>query len=304
MDVLSAVLADLDVKGSVFCYGPVGGRWGLRGGAEGHVLFHALVDGEAWATVGDGAPQRLEAGDVMVLTRGRDHVLGAERGAPTVSLGQAVTRDEADPFARLALEGTGHEAWLVCGSLRVDGMSTHPFLRTLPDVVIANTAAARWLRDTVRALARQLDSGAPGSALTASKLAEVLFVQALGAWLQEQDDAVGWAAAARDAHVARALVLMHEQPATGWTGATLARSVGVSRSVLFERFSRLLGEPPMRWLTSVRMARAAALLARSDDSVAQVSEAVGYRSLPSFSKAFRRHHGHSPSGFRAQLREG
>jgi len=302
MDVLSAVLSELDVRGSVFCYGPVGGSWGLEGGAEGVVLFHALVEGEAWATVGDGPPQRLESGDVMLLTRGRRHTLGARKGTATVPLRQAVRRDAATPFARLALEGTGNEAWLVCGSLVVDGLATHPLLRTLPDVVVANTGAARWLRDTVSALARQLSAESPGSALTASRLAEVLFVQAIGAWLQEQDPLQGWAAATRDPHVGRALVLLHADPGQAWTAEGLARAVGVSRSVLFERFSRLLGQPPMRWLAQLRMERAATALARSGRSIGEVSEAAGYGSVPAFTKAFRRHHGQTPAAWRRAQR--
>jgi len=105
----------------------------------------------------------------------------------------------------------------------------------------------------------------------------------------------------RDPHVGRAMALLHARPTEGWTTDALALEVGVSRSVLAERFTTLVGQPPMHYLAQWRMQVAEERLRGGHGSLAQVAIAVGYESEAAFSRAFKRQFGTSPGRWRRQL---
>lgn len=302
MDVLSAVLRTLEVRGSVFCFGPVRAPWRFEGGAEGRCLFHAVVEGGAWLTTGGGDPIRLGAGDVVLLPRGGRHVMGSAPEGPAVPLREAVGRAADAPFARFAIGGDGPRSYLICGSFAVEGMDWHPLLRALPELIVVNAGLGRWLGTTITSLERYLDGEEPGAALVTSRLTEILFVQSIATWLDARDAPDGWLAALRDPQLGRALALIHDDPAADWTAERLGRAVGLSRRALYTRFAELLGETPARYLAGWRMSVAARALSDEGLSVAEASERVGYASVPSFTRAFRAHHGQTPAAYRRAQR--
>jgi transcriptional regulator GlxA family with amidase domain len=138
-----------------------------------------------------------------------------------------------------------------------------------------------------------------------AKLSEVLFVETLRRYIallpREQ---TGWLAGVRDPEVGKALALLHRRPAHPWTIATLASEVGISRSVLAERFRRYLSETPMAYLTRWRLQLGAQMLASTSSSVVQIAGEVGYESEPSFNRAFKREFGLPPARFRSQSKSG
>jgi transcriptional regulator GlxA family with amidase domain len=132
------------------------------------------------------------------------------------------------------------------------------------------------------------------------RLPELLFVTCLDVYARgSRSECTGWLAAAADPIVGRALAAVHRQPAASWTLLKLARGCATSRSVLDERFRRLLGCSPMRYLASFRLELAARKLRASADSVGKVAEDVGYDSVASFSRAFKRRTGVSPQRWRS-----
>jgi transcriptional regulator GlxA family with amidase domain len=147
------------------------------------------------------------------------------------------------------------------------------------------------------------DTSSPGCEAVLAKLSEVLFVETLRRYIallpQEQ---TGWLAGVRDAEVGRTLALLHRKPAHPWTIATLATEIGISRSVLAERFRRYLSETPIAYLTRWRLQLGAQLLKSTSRSVAEIAEEVGYESEPSFNRAFKRQFGLPPARFRSQSR--
>jgi len=82
----------------------------------------------------------------------------------------------------------------------------------------------------------------------------------------------------------------------------LAKQAGVSRSVLAERFTELIGLPPMQYLGKWRMQIAAELLSRGNTNVASIAAEIGYESEASFSRAFKRMVGVPPSAWRQRVR--
>jgi len=290
-------LEPVSVEGSVFCFGPVSAPWRFEGGAPARTLFHVVVEGSAWLSVPGCEPRRLNAGDVVLVPRGGTHCMGSEPLGPAVPLGEAVSRDQG-PFARFDIGGSGASSYLICGSFVVDGMSWHPLLRSLPDLVIVNAGSGRWLQPTLASMERYLDGHEPGAALITARLSEVLFVQTLATWLSQENPTDGWLRSLRDPQIARAIALMHAEPARGWTAERLGRAVGMSRSAFFGRFKALVDQTPAKYLTDWRMTLAARAFVTDRAPVGEVCERVGYASVPSFTKAFRKHHGQTPAAYR------
>ena len=181
------------------------------------------------------------------------------------------------------------------------------FLSGLPPVFkvnIRNDASGRWLENSIRFSVNEADASRAGGEAVLAKLSEVLFVETLRTYIANlPPEQTGWLAGARDAEVGKTLALMHRNPASPWTIASLATQVGVSRSVLADRFRHYLDRSPMAYLTSWRLQLAADLLTSTSYSVARIAAEVGYESEPAFNRAFKRDFGmHRPPAF--ALRQG
>src|SRR5581483_2575779 len=142
-----------------------------------------------------------------------------------------------------------------------------------------------------------------GADAVLAKLCEALFVETLRRYIAELPARqTGWLAGARDPELGKALALMHSRAADPWTIATLAREVGLSRSVLAQRFREYLGEPPVAYLTRWRLLMGGRMLVSTNYSVAQIASEVGYESEPAFNRAFKRQFGYPPARYRAQAK--
>src|SRR5262249_61628298 len=96
---------------------------------------------------------------------------------------------------------------------------------------------------------------------------------------------------------------IHEHPDEAWTVEALAAKVGLSRSPFTVRFTRVVGEPPQRYITRVRMQRAARLIREQNESLGKIALAVGYESESSFNKAFKRQYHKTPGEYRSEKRD-
>jgi transcriptional regulator GlxA family with amidase domain len=164
---------------------------------------------------------------------------------------------------------------------------------------IAESGGAEWIRSTFQYAADEVAAGRPGSETVLAKLSELLFVEAVRRYAETlPEDQTGWLAGLRDHHVARALALLHRDLTRSWTADELGREVGLFRSALAERFTRLIGVAPMHYLANWRMQVAAQELRKSSTSLAQVAGKVGYESEAAFSRAFKRAFGTAPAMWR------
>jgi AraC-like DNA-binding protein len=172
-------------------------------------------------------------------------------------------------------------------------------LPALVRVNVRGSNAGIWLEASVRYALAEARSPRPGGAGVLAKLAEVLFIEVLRLYMNEQGEGrTGWLAGVGDRIVGPALNALHARPAHAWTLEELAHSAGSSRSVLAERFQHLVGSSPMQYLTQWRMLLAANLLRRSNAPLARIAEDVGYQTDTAFSRAFRREYGSPPSAWR------
>jgi transcriptional regulator GlxA family with amidase domain len=160
--------------------------------------------------------------------------------------------------------------------------------------------AGRRLELTAEHILSELGSGAAGATEVVNRLAEILFIQAVREYLDEDIDAAesGWLVAARDQQIGRALAMLHAHPQQAWTVGSLARRLAMSRSAFAARFTELVGEPPHHYLTRLRINAAAVRLRSSDDKLNAVASAVGYESVAAFAKSFKRHMGMTPGKYR------
>lgn len=318
MDVLSEVLKVVKLQGAMFYNGEFSAPWSFRSppscnvapyvaqGATHVIIYHLLTQGRASARLEDGGPVALAAGDIVIFPHGDPHII--ENGPPTkpVDLSQELARIFSKGLRLTRQGGKGEVTKFVCGYMACDPKLSQVFLSGLPPmfkVSIRDDESGRWLENSIRFSVNQADPPHAGGEAVLAKLAEVLFVETLRAYIAHlPPDQTGWLAGARDSEVGKSLALMHRNPAHPWTIAALAKEVGVSRSVLAERFRHYIDEPPMAYLTRWRLQLGSQMLSSTSYSVAQIAAEVGYESEAAFNRAFKREFETPPARFRSQLR--
>jgi AraC-like DNA-binding protein len=269
------------------------------------IIFHLLTNGRGYAHVeGDGRSIPLDAGDIVIFPHGDPHIMGNGSPVKPVDNEQELQRVLSQGLKVSRLGGGGEVTKFICGYMACDPHLSRIFLGGLPPILkinIRNDASGQWLENSLRYSVDNADASRPGGEAVLAKLSEVLFVETLRRYMallpQEQ---TGWLAGVRDSEVGKALALLHRKPAHPWTIATLASEVGISRSVLAERFRRYLTETPIAYLTRWRLQLGAQMLKSTSSGVAQIAADVGYESEPSFNRAFKREFGLPPARFRSQ----
>jgi AraC-like DNA-binding protein len=313
-DALSDLLRVVRLSGGVFLDAEFTAPWCVAAQAEPEeyrdimanparvISFHYVVEGRLLLQVGAAPPLELRGGSIVLLPRNEAHTLASGKGLRPA---RGVTPEQPDggPI-RLRYGGGGEKTHIVCGVLGTDARQ-HPLLDTLPSTLVLDlngNPACEWIATSFRYAASELTAVRAGSAIALAKLSELLFVEAVRRYLETLPaDRRGWLAGLRDPMVGQALALLHTQISRDWTAEELAREVGASRSAFAERFTDLMGVPPMKYLTGWRMQVATERLRETHRSVAQIAAEVGYESEIAFARAFKREFSASPAQWRRQL---
>ncbi len=315
MDALSDVLRVVRLSGGVFLEAEFSAPWCVGGqvtpescepylALPRHVIaFHFIAEGRMRLAPDGDAPLEMRAGEVVMLPHNDIHFFGSEITASHVPAGKLVRQPREGGLPRVVHGGGGEVTRLVCGYL---GCETpfNPLLSALPRAFKLDLRAASsgaWVETSFRYAASEIAAGRLGSTTTIAKLSELLFVEAVRGFIEALPaERRGWLAGLRDPTIGRALALLHARPSEAWTADSLASAVGLSRSAFAERFSALVGEPPMQYLTLWRMHLAAQRLREGKGSIAQIGFDIGYNSEAAFSRAFKRQFGASPAAWRSQ----
>jgi len=314
MDALSDLLRVVRFSGGVFLESKFREPWCVRSqivpqdcaprvrADGGLVAFHYVLDGEMQVRVENEAPRLAAAGSIILLSRNDPHLLGSDVTMPPVDARPLIRKAEEHLMARLDF-GKGRQVKnrFVCGFLAT-AMRDHPLITALPALLVVNLSgrpSVEWAATSFRYAAREHATRRSGSQEVLARLSEMLFVEAVRGYIEAlPGDATGWLAALRDPSLSRALSALHLRPASAWTAEELAKEACLSRSAFAERFTSAVGLPPMSYLTRWRMLLAGQRLRESSDTLAQVAAAVGYESEFSFSRAFARETGVTPSAWR------
>jgi AraC-like DNA-binding protein len=312
MDALSALLRSVRLVGAIFIEARFTAPWCyesppahqaaalLEPGAERVVIFHLIPHGECWLELAGASPTRLRAGDAVLLPHGDGHRLASAQGlAPApIDMHRLLARRPR----QLQFGGDGAATGVLCGYLACDDLLARLLFTGLPRAVRANVRgsnAGQWLESSMHYALAETHGARPGGAGVLAKLAEVLVIELLRLYMEQQPaGSTGWLAGVGDRIVGAALQALHNDPARAWTLEELARCAATSRSVLAARFQQVVGSSPIQYLAQWRMVLAANLLAGSNAPLARIAQDVGYQTDSAFSRAFRREFGTPPAAWR------
>jgi AraC-like DNA-binding protein len=313
VDVFSDVLRVIRLSGGVFLEADFTAPWCISGkvssddckpflAAPRHVIAsHFVAQGYMRLQPEGGDAIDVGAGQMVLLPQNSAHTFGSELNLAPVPAGEIIQPPQDGGLARIVYGGGGAATQLLCGYLGCDTPFS-PLLSALPAVLKVNvrsTPSGAWIESSFRFAASEIAAGRLGSTTVIAKLSELLFVEAVRQFVAGLPaERRGWLAGLRDPHIGRALAVLHARPTETWTAESLAIEVGMSRSVFAERFSSLVGQPPMQYLAMWRMHLAAQYLRDGRRSLAQIGAAIGYDSESAFSRAFKRQFGVSPGGWR------
>jgi len=303
IDPLGETLHFLRMSGTFYSRCEFTSPWGLALPViEDSLMFHVVLSGRCWLEA-EGAEQRLlQAGDLALVPHGEGHSLASDPGRPGVRLFDLPRELVSERYDILRHGGGGVVTTLLCGAVRFDHPAARHLVSVLPRLIGVEAGYSPqmdWIQSTVRLIAAEARELRPGGETVITRLADILVIQAIRSWI-EQDPAAqtGWLGALRDHQVGRAIALIHRDPACAWTVAGLATEVAMSRSAFAARFTELVGEPPMHYVARWRMYIALTWLKEDGAALGEIAIRLGYQSEAAFSRAFKRLMGVSPGAVR------
>ena len=270
------------------------------------IAYHFVIDGTLVVELPGRDRMRVGAGEIVILPRNDAHTLASAPDLAPVRADGLIQPSADGKLARIAHGGGGPPTHVVCGFLGSED-ARNPLIATLPPMLkidVRQGTSRDWIEASVRFAASQLTEGKFASSDLMSRLAELLFVEAVRNYAASlPEDETGWLRGLSDPYVGRALALLHASVDKLWTAEMLASEVGLSRSALNERFTTLVGMPPIRYLTYWRLQTAKERLREGRTSIARIAHAVGYESEVAFNRAFKREFGVPPARWRDAQRQ-
>jgi len=316
MDTIPDILQGMRLTGGIFLEADFTAPWSVRAQVAPKdcspfmqmprqiIAYHLVTAGRCVIALDSGTTADLKYGDLVILPRNTPHILASASTVPPVSADELIHPDPDADIARIVHGGGGQSTQLLCGFL---GSATEHVCLTamLPDILKLGPddwAAAGWIESTFRFAIQETASRQADSRAALARLAELLFFEAVRRYFalhpQSRRAAV---AGMHDVLVGRSLVLLQKRLYEHWTTAALAREIGLSRSSFADRFTRALGEPPMRYLARRRLEQASIRLLDSSVAVTRVAHESGYESESAFNRAFRRMYGAPPAAWRRSM---
>lgn len=267
------------------------------------LMLHVVMSGQCWLEV-EGTSRLLKQGELALVPHGAGHLMSSAPGLPGAKLFDTRRELLSERYELLRLGGGGAPSNVVCGVFQFDHPAAQHLAALLPKAIAvgtSNTSRADWIPTVLRALAAEAGELRPGGETVITRLADILVIHAIRSWIEEDPAAqIGWLGALRDRQIGRVVSMIHRDPARAWTLDSLAGEAAMSRSAFAARFSELVGEPAMRYVTRWRMQTALTWLREQDAPVGDLSHRLGYESEAAFSRAFKRYIGVSPGSVRRE----
>jgi AraC-like DNA-binding protein len=322
-DALSDVLDAVRLRSHVASLNEFTAPWGVRvpGSAEEpwaespsawtapleipNAGFYAIVDGSCWLEVNGQPPLHLGAGDVVVILDEHGHQICDDLYSLVCPIGELNPQQKMRQGSAMRYGGGGPMTRFIGGAFFFEDREYNRLFSALPPFIhlpAVESATGSWLAQTMRFVTRETSTFHPGTQSLINHLSHVLLVQAIRTYLSKLPPGRGnWLGALLDPDIGQAITLIHASPQDHWTVASLADTVAMSRSAFAARFTALVGQPPLQYLSHLRLVRATALLGNGRAAIKQIANQVGYESEASFSKLFKRQYGVSPGIYRREI---
>ena len=282
MDALTEVLNSIRVRSTVYCPIEIGAPWGLSIEEERGASFCILTKGSAFLVIEDLKIRRyLHAGDFIIITKKCACTLADSPQSTLIDLQEWLRRHPPGPDGTFKVEGTGDVTNFIGGTFAFENHESHPLLKVLPTFLHFSGKAGRtgedgkmvdWFATTLDFISSEATARQPGFETVITRLSDILFIQAVRAYASTvSDEQPNWFAAAADPHI----------------GAAIA-----------SRFTKFVGEPPLRYLSRWRMHKAIEMMGENRLTTAEIASLVGYESTAAFSKAFKKWNGQGPGAYR------
>lgn len=302
-DALADLLQAIHLKSTLYCRAKMSAPWGFRVSTRAVASFHIVTEGRCWLTVeGVDEPVLLGEGDLVILPHGCAHTMTDRPESPVTRLEDLVAQQPVGEDGLFYSAGQGAVTTLVCGSLQLEDPLINPLLSLLPTFIHLSNQGEQsnaWLPAIVNVVKSEASMNQPAAETVITRISEILFIQAVRTCIGAVGDGnASWFGALKDPQIGQALVLLQRQPDEPWTVEKLSSHLYLSRSTFSAKFKQLVGEPPMHYLTRLRLTKAAAALRTQPATLAEVARAIGYDSEVAFSKAFKRHFGMAPGAYR------
>ena len=300
MDALSHILDDIHLSGAEYVYVKGRGQWGFA--LKGHATFHVVLGGPVRIVLPGQEPYQLQTGDILFVPAGIEHHV-SHPSAPELATRWLMDEFDGHRNDEVCLgEGLEQSLMLSVRCLLDEDMG-RPLLSSLPPCMLIRQGldgnGPEWLQLGLSFLAQETRLPRPGRDTLINRLVGMFLIECIRDYIEQlPNTSDNWLSAVRDPYLSPALSAIHAQPAHAWTVAELAKLACLSRSAFHDRFSDVIGMPPLTYLTEHRLRLAARLLAQGDLSVTRISGRVGYTSEAAFSQAFRRQYRMTPSQYR------
>lgn len=303
MDTLSFLLDDIHLAGVEFRYVHARSPWGFAFSAKGLACFHLVLSGRALLQVAGEPDITLEAGDMAIVTSGRDHAVRDVRHSPAGELDNLAPAITGHGRERINLGGLGESTYLLSARFSFDAEMARPLLSALPAALVlrgVNEQPPEWMRIGLEFLAQEAEER-PGRQTIINHVGDILFCECVRDYVESlPEGSNSWLRALKDPALSPVLSAMHQHPERSWSVPELAQLAHLSRSAFADRFGQVMGKPPLTYLAEHRMRLAVWQLTHTRQPVCRIAEMVGYSSETAFSQAFKRVYGSSPSHFRTQ----
>jgi AraC-like DNA-binding protein len=303
MDALSQILEDIHLSHAEYVYIMAEDAWHFQLDAQGFTVFHIVLTGHMMVTLGDQQEYTIHAGDMVMIPTGQLHygfARGQQRHSPAYNLSADFRGHRNDP---VMLYQQRADCLILTVRCALDAEMARPLLMALPRVMlirgVTGQGAPEWLKIGLQFLALEAERTRPGRDTLINRLVGMLFIECVRDYVEQlPEGSDSWLAALCDPQLSPVLSAIHAKPAQAWSVADLASIACMSRSSFAERFSEVMGQPPLAYLSAHRLRLAAWNLRENQHSISRISEMVGYGSETAFSQAFKRQYGMSPSQYR------
>jgi AraC-like DNA-binding protein len=297
MDALSTIVEATKLKGVVYNKLVNCAPWGIEVTQDNNSQYWRLIKGNCVVGLPNGELVEMMEGDLLFIPHGSSHWIADKPGSLRVpSAEYAKARQCGVPI----FSGDGDETIIIGGHFYFNE-DIHPFFKNLPVIIHITkfeTTHQLMLQQTAQLILAELDTERPGNRTMLKALAEMLFIYIIRAYLEQATPQSGFLSALNDTRISKALKLIQELPGNDWNMELLADNAGMSRSVFFNRFKKLVGETPSTYLTNWRIRKAKEILITSNIKINEVASEVGYQSEAAFNRIFKAKTGKTPAIYR------